>query len=78
MLKNILNLDGAQELSKEQQRKVLGSGSQPPEGHCPYNTGCHNHYIDSGDGRCAVPYQGNTCYGTVVDNQCCDATSFTP
>ncbi|KIC03747.1 hypothetical protein B8T70_14270 [Flavobacterium sp. AJR] len=53
MLKKILNLEGAQELSKNEQKVVKGGLRCSADGYCPRNTVCVGRDVASGnDGDC--------------------------
>lgn len=53
MLKNILNLEGAQELSKNEQKVVKGGLRCGVDGYCPGDTVCVGREID-GVGDCKL------------------------
>jgi hypothetical protein len=48
MLKNILNLEGAQELTRSEQKEINGGWVPPPGGDCPNGT-CQ--YVENGPCR---------------------------
>ncbi|MGY3794966.1 hypothetical protein [uncultured Aquimarina sp.] len=70
MLKKILEVSGANELSKESQSAI--SGGLISLSDCP--SGCFSlFFCPSGGGDlCAVPSpSGATCFGTHINGQCC-------
>lgn len=72
MLKNILNLNGAQELSKSEQTSINGGGSS----RCVYNATCAGQ--PGTDGFCCTDHLGqrrtcinSCCYGPTVPPKSC-------
>lgn len=53
MLKSILNLNGAQELTKSEQKVIKGGLACTADGNCPPNTVCIGRDVANGyDGNC--------------------------
>ncbi len=61
MLKNISNLGSI--LDKSEQQTVNGGMLS--------SSICYRYYFASYDDRCAVPVNGNTVFGTIVNGKCC-------
>jgi hypothetical protein len=58
-------MDVGQKLTKDQQQTILGGNRV-----CP----CTSRYTAVGSNECTFPPVGTdfgTCYGTIVDGQCC-------
>lgn len=70
MLKSILNLKGAQIITKESQSTI--NGGLTFSGACP--TGCFSFFLCPNGTKdvCVVPgASGEICYGTHTNGQCC-------
>jgi len=66
------NLKNAQKLSREAQKQIAGGTIEPPV--CA--TGCYQHYLSDGSGRCIVPPCQAPNFGVVSQDangryQCC-------